>query len=132
MAATTLTSTTLGLRQIPAEIDEVSRSFGAKTLQSLIRVKIPLASPSIMLGVNQTVIMALAMQTVTPLVAGLGLGKEVYDAMNIANTGKGLTAGIGIVLMAVILDRLTQSFTTPPSTSLPERFRGFLDLWRVR
>jgi ABC-type proline/glycine betaine transport system permease subunit len=47
-----------------------------------------------MLGVNQTVIMALAMQTVTPLVAGLGLGKEVYDAMNIANTGKGLTATV--------------------------------------
>ena len=111
-------TTTLGLRQIPAEIDEVSRAFGARTLQSLIRVKIPLASPSIMLGVNQTVIMALAMQTVTPLVAGLGLGKEVYDAMNIANTGKGLTAGIGIVLMAVILDRLSQAMTATQRKAL--------------
>ena len=111
-------TTTLGLRQIPAEIDEVSRSFGAKTLQSLIRVKIPLASPSIMLGVTQTVIIALAMQTVTPLVAGLGLGKEVFDAMNIANTGKGLTAGIGIVLMAVILDRLSQAMTATQRKAL--------------
>ncbi|MGB0507050.1 MAG: ABC transporter permease [Pikeienuella sp.] len=104
-------TTILGLRQIPVEIDEVSSSFGATRIQALARVKLPLALPSIMLGVNQTVIMALAMQTVTPLVAGLGLGKEVYDAMNIANTGKGLTAGLGIVVLAVVLDRLTQAMT---------------------
>lgn len=104
-------TTILGLRQIPVEIDEVSSSFGATRVQALSRVKLPLALPSIMLGVNQTVIMALAMQTVTPLVAGLGLGKEVYDAMNIANTGKGLTAGLGIVMLAVVLDRLTQAMT---------------------
>jgi len=58
------------------------------------------------------------MQTVTPLVAGLGLGKEVYDAMNIANTGKGLTAGIGIVLMAVVLDRTTQAMTATQRRAL--------------
>ncbi|MEM7177920.1 MAG: ABC transporter permease subunit [Pseudomonadota bacterium] len=104
-------TTTLGIRQVPVEMDEVATSFGARKLQSLLKIKLPLALPSIMLGVNQTVIMALAMQTVTPLVAGLGLGKEVYDAMNIANTGKGLTAGICIVLMAVILDRLSLSLT---------------------
>ena len=69
--------TTLGIGQIPLEIDEVARSFGSRTLQTLTKVKFPLAIPSIMLGVNQTVIMALAMQAITPLVAGLGLGKEV-------------------------------------------------------
>ncbi len=104
-------ATALGLRQVPVEVDEVARSFGTTPLQALVKLKIPLALPSIMLGVNQTVIMALAMQTVTPLVAGLGLGKEVYDAMNIADTGKGLTAGLGIVLMAVVLDRLSLAIT---------------------
>ncbi|MBY8977513.1 ABC transporter permease subunit [Rhodobacteraceae bacterium NNCM2] len=111
-------TTTLGIRQVPVEMDEVATSFGARPLQSLTRIKLPLALPSIMLGVNQTVIMALAMQTVTPLVAGLGLGKEVYDAMNIANTGKGLTAGICIVLMAVVLDRLSLSLTRQQRTAL--------------
>ena len=103
--------TTLGIGQIPLEIDEVARSFGSRSLQTLVKVKFPLAIPSIMLGVNQTVIMALAMQAITPLVAGLGLGKEVYDAMNTANTGRGLMAGIGITLLAIVLDRLTQAWT---------------------
>ena len=103
--------TTLGLRQLPDEINEVSAMFGSTSFQSLIKVKLPMASPSIMLGVNQAVIMALAMQVITPLVAGLGLGKEVFHAMNTADTGRGLVAGIGIVLLAVVLDRLTQAWT---------------------
>ena len=110
--------TTLGIGQIPLEIDEVARSFGSRTLQTLTKVKFPLAIPSIMLGVNQTVIMALAMQAITPLVAGLGLGKEVYDAMNTANTGRGLMAGIGITLLAIVLDRLTQSWTRQQRAAL--------------
>ena len=103
--------TTLGLKQLPAEIDEVANSYGSTTLQTLFKVKLPMASPSIMLGLNQSVVMALAMQAITPLVAGLGLGKEVFDAMNIANMGKGLAAGIGIVLLTIVLDRLTQGWT---------------------
>ena len=55
--------------------------------------------------------MALAMQAITPLVAGEGLGKEVYHAMNVANLGRGLAAGIGIVLLTIMLDRLTQGWT---------------------
>lgn len=111
-------TTALGLRQVPVEVDEVARSFGSTPMQALTKLKLPLAMPSIMLGVNQTVIMALAMQTVTPLVAGLGLGKEVYDAMNIADTGKGLTAGLGIVLMAVVLDRLSLAMTANQRAAL--------------
>ena len=103
--------TTLGLRQLPKEVDEVAGSFGSGALQTLLKVKLPMASPSIMLGLNQAVVFALAMQAITPLVAGLGLGKEVYDAMNTANMGKGLTAGIGIVLLTILLDRLTQGWT---------------------
>jgi glycine betaine/proline transport system permease protein len=103
--------TTLGIRQLPSEIDEVAGSFGSSTLQTLFKVKLPMASPSIMLGLNQAVVFALAMQAITPLVAGLGLGKEVFDAMNMADFGKGLTAGIGIVLLTILLDRLTQGWT---------------------
>lgn len=103
--------TTLGLRQLPPEIDEVANSYGSTTLQTLIKVKLPMASPSIMLGLNQSVVMALAMQAITPLVAGEGLGKEVYHAMNVANMGQGLAAGIGIVLLTIMLDRLTQGWT---------------------
>ncbi len=103
--------TSLGLKQLPAEIDEVAKSYGSSTLQTLIKVKLPMASPSIMLGLNQAVVFALAMQAITPLVAGQGLGKEVFDAMNRADMGKGLAAGIGIVLLTIVLDRLTQGWT---------------------
>ena len=103
--------TILGLRQLPDEINEVSDSFGSSKLQALIKVRLPMASPSIMLGVNQSVVMAFAMQVITPLVAGLGLGKEVFHAMNLADTGRGVVAGSGIVLLAIVLDRLTQAWT---------------------
>ena len=103
--------TNLGLRELPKQINEVSDSFGSTEIQSLIKAKLPMASPSIMLGVNQAVIMALAMQVITPLIAGEGLGKEVFRAMETADTGRGLIAGIGIVLLAILLDRLTQAWT---------------------
>jgi len=103
--------TTLGLRQVPEEVDEVAGSFGSSTLQTLIKVKVPMASPSIILGLNQAVVFALAMQAITPLIGGLGLGKEVFDAMNVSNLGKGLAAGIGIVLLTIVLDRVTQGWT---------------------
>ena len=101
-------------------IEEVYATYPKRLYvkQALVKVKLPLASPSIMLGVNQTVIMALAMQTVTPLVAGLGLGKEVYDAMNRSSTGAGLTAGICITLMAILLDRATHAMTSTQRRAL--------------
>ena len=103
--------TTLGLQQLPAEVGEVSDAFGSTRLQALIKVRLPMASPSIMLGVNQAVVMAFSMQVITPLVAGLGLGKIVFHAMGTANTGEGVVAGSGIVLLAIVLDRLTQAWT---------------------
>ncbi len=103
--------TTLGLRQLPPEINEVSNSYGSSTFQTLLKVKLPMASPSIMLGLNQAVVFALAMQAITPLIGGQGLGKEVFDAMNKADMGKGLAGGIGIVLLTIMLDQLTQGWT---------------------
>ena len=80
-------------------------------IRDRFKVKLPMASPSIMLGVNQAIAMALAMQVITPMVAGEGLGLVVFQAMTMADTGAGLVGGIGIVLVAVMLDRLTSAAT---------------------
>ncbi len=103
--------TTLGIRELPEQIDEVSNSFGASMLQTLLKVKIPMAVPAIMVGVNQGIMMALAMEVVTPLIGGRGLGLQVFDGMNRASIGVSLEAGVGIVLLAIILDRLSQAWT---------------------
>ena len=103
--------TTLGIRELPEQIDEVSSSFGASTVQTLAKVKIPMAIPAVMLGINQGIMMALAMEVVTPLIGGKGLGLQVFDGMNMASIGISLQAGIGIVLLAIILDRMSQAWT---------------------
>ncbi len=103
--------TTLGIRELPEQIDEVSNSFGASMLQTLTKIKIPMAIPAIMVGVNQGIMMALAMEVVTPLIGGKGLGLQVFDGMNRASIGISLEAGIGIVMLAIILDRLSQAWT---------------------
>jgi glycine betaine/proline transport system permease protein len=101
----------LGLRELPEQIDEVSNSFGASTVQTLVKVKLPMAIPAVMLGINQGIMMALAMEVVTPLIGGKGLGLQVFDGMNMASIGLSLQAGIGIVLLAIILDRMSQAWT---------------------
>jgi len=103
--------TTLGIRELPEQIDEVSNSFGASTAQTLAKVKIPMAIPAVMLGINQGIMMALAMEVVTPLIGGKGLGLQVFDGMNMASIGLSLQAGIGVVLLAIILDRMSQAWT---------------------
>ena len=103
--------TTLGIRELPTEISEVSNSFGATVRQTLIKVKIPMAIPAIMVGINQGIMMALAMEVVTPLIGGKGLGLQVFDGMNRASIGISLQAGLGIVLLAIILDRMSQAWT---------------------
>ena len=103
--------TTLGISQISVTYTEVASSFGSSNTQVLRKVKLPMALPSIMLGLNQAVMMALAMQVVTPLIGGGGLGKEVFRALNTSDTGAGLASGIGVVMLAVILDRLSQAWT---------------------
>ena len=103
--------TTLGIRELPEEIDEVSHSFGASVIQTLMKVKIPMAIPAIMIGVNQGIMMALAMEVITPLIGGKGLGLEVFTGMSIASIGVSLQAGMGIVLLAIMLDRISQAWT---------------------
>ncbi len=103
--------TALGLTQVSSTYSEVSRSFGGSLLQTLGKVKFPLAVPSLVIGFNQTVIMAFAMQIVTPLIGGKGLGLEVFNGLARSDTGRGLAAGVGIVLLAIIIDRISLAWT---------------------
>ncbi len=103
--------TALGLTQVSGTYSEVSRSFGGSLLQTLGKVKFPLAVPSLVIGFNQTVIMAFAMQIVTPLIGGKGLGLEVFNGLARSDTGRGLAAGVGIVLLAIIIDRISLAWT---------------------
>ena len=103
--------TVLGLSQVSVTYSEVSKSFGGTTLQTLSKIKFPLAVPSLVMGFNQTVMMAFAMQIVTPLIGGKGLGKEVFAGLARSDTGRALAAGIGICLLAIIIDRISLAYT---------------------
>jgi len=110
--------TNLGIREVSTEAIEAATSFGSTFSQTLLKVKIPLALPSIMMGVNQSMMMALAMLIITPLIGGGGIGREVFVGLSQANTGQSLQAGLGIVFFAVVLDRLTQALSTRQQKAL--------------
>lgn len=99
-----------GLRNVPPETVEAAESMGCTPRQMLWEVKMPLAIPEIMLGLNQTVLFALAMLVITALVGSKGLGQSVYIALGRADTGLGLVAGLGMALIAIIADRIIQSW----------------------
>ena len=101
--------TNLGIRQVSIETVEAARSFGTTPLQLLTKVQIPMALPTIMAGINQTTMMALAMVTIASMVAAGGLGDNVLRALQKNQSGNGLIAGLAIVFLAIIIDRITQS-----------------------
>ena len=101
--------TNLGIRQVSVEAVEAARSFGATPLQLLAKVQIPMALPTIMAGINQTTMMALAMVTIASLVGAGGLGEAVLRALGRQEAGNSAIAGLAIVVMAIIIDRITQS-----------------------
>ncbi len=100
--------TTLGIKEVPEQVIETATSHGSTGLQTMLQVKIPLAFPTIMMGVNQTIIMVLAMVIIAGLVGGGGLGQEVFINSIWLKMGDGLIAGMAIVFMAMVLDRMTQ------------------------
>lgn len=102
--------TTLGIRQVSPEVIEAATAFGSTPRQILFKVEIPLAMPTIMLGVNQAVMMVLSMVIIAGLVGGAGLGLESIIGLAKNETGRGVEAGIAIVILAMILDRMTQSW----------------------
>ena len=101
--------TNLGIRQVSATAVEVARAYGASPTQILAKVQIPMALPTIMAGINQTTMMALAMVTIASLVAAGGLGDNVNRALQKNEPGNGLLAGLAIVFLAIVIDRFTQS-----------------------
>jgi glycine betaine/proline transport system permease protein len=102
--------TDLGIREVDKEVIEASRAFGATRRQMLTGVQVPLALPSIMQGINQTIIMALSMVVIASMIGARGLGEDVLIALNQGEAGDGLVAGLAIVLLAVIFDRITQAY----------------------
>ena len=101
--------TNLGIRQVAPETVEAARSFGASPLQILSKVQIPMALPTIMAGINQTTMLALSMVVIASLVGASGLGEDVFRALQRQDPGNSVIAGMSIVLIAIIIDRLTQS-----------------------
>ena len=102
--------TTLGILQVDKEQVEAGQAFGASGWQLLFKVQLPLALPALMGGINQTIMMALSMVIVTSMVGAGGLGGEVLSSIQQLNVGLGFESGLCVVLLAIILDRITQSF----------------------
>ena len=102
--------TVLGLQQVDPAAKEAAQSFGVTPWQMLTRVALPLARPSIMAGINQTTMMALAMVVVASMIGARGLGEDVLAGIQTLDIGRGLQAGIAIVILAIVIDRITQAY----------------------
>lgn len=105
----TIRLTNLGIRQVPEELVEAADAFGSTPMQKLVKLQLPLAMPTIMAGINQTIMLALSMVVISSMIGAQGVGAFVYRAVSQAKTGIGFEAGIAIVIMAILLDRLTQN-----------------------
>lgn len=101
--------TSLGIRGVHPELVEAAQAFGATRWQVLVKVQIPLALPTILAGLNQTIMMALSMVVIAALIGAGGLGSPVILGLNTLDIGRAVVGGLGIVLMAIVLDRITQS-----------------------
>ena len=101
--------TCLGIQQVPHSVIEAAQAFGSSSRQMLFEVQLPLAIPSIMVGINQTTMMALAMVVIASMIGAKGLGYEVIMAINRLEVGRGFEAGLSIVLLAIIIDRITHA-----------------------
>lgn len=105
----TIRLTVLGIQQVPEDLIEATEAFGSTTKQKLLKVQLPLAMPTIMAGINQSIMLALSMVVIASMVGAPGLGTEVYRAVTQMKTGVGFEAGLSIVIIAIILDRITQN-----------------------
>lgn len=101
--------TTLGIRQVPVELIEAADAYGATRRQKLLKVQLPLSLPTVMAGINQTIMLALSMVVIAAMIGADGLGSEVWRAIQRLRPGDGFEAGIAVVILAMLLDRLTQS-----------------------
>lgn len=107
--APTVRFTNLGIREIDEELIEASDSFGSTNQQKLFKIELPLAKNTIMAGINQTVMLTLSMVVIASMIGAPGLGGNVLTALQRADVGEGFVSGLAIVILAVLVDRLTQS-----------------------
>ncbi|MBO1909870.1 ABC transporter permease subunit, partial [Microvirga sp. 3-52] len=104
----TIRLTMLGIEQVPKDLIEATEAFGSTSWQRLSKIQIPLAKPTIMAGINQSIMLSLSMVVIASMVGAPGLGEKVYRAVTQLKTGVGVEVGVAIVIVAIILDRITQ------------------------
>jgi len=124
--------TSLGIKHVNREIVEAGQAFGCTPWQLLYKVQFPNALPSIMQGVNQTIMMALSMVIIASMVGAGGLGNDVLASIQRLDIGLGFESGLSVVLLAIILDRITESFGRAPGAAKAPLFAGIKQLMRVR
>ncbi|WP_311198820.1 ABC transporter permease [Paenibacillus hexagrammi] len=104
----TIRLTNLGIRQVPEDLVEAANAFGSTQSQKLFKLQLPLALPSMMAGINQTIMLALSMVVIASMIGAQGIGADVYRSVTQIKTGQGFEAGLSIVVLAILLDRTTQ------------------------
>ncbi|WP_028223664.1 choline ABC transporter permease subunit [Paraburkholderia oxyphila] len=124
--------TSLGIKHVNREIVEAGHAFGCTPWQLLYKVQFPNALPSIMQGVNQTIMMALSMVIIASMVGAGGLGNDVLASIQRLDIGLGFESGLSVVLLAIILDRITESFGRAPGAARAPLFSGVKQLFRPR
>ncbi|MPW23510.1 choline ABC transporter permease subunit [Paraburkholderia sp. CNPSo 3157] len=124
--------TSLGIRHVNREIVEAGHAFGCTSWQLLYKVQIPNALPSIMQGVNQTIMMALSMVIIASMVGAGGLGNDVLASIQRLDIGLGFESGLSVVLLAIVLDRITESFGRAPGAAKSPLFSSVRQLFRIR
>jgi ABC-type proline/glycine betaine transport system permease subunit/ABC-type proline/glycine betaine transport system substrate-binding protein len=105
----TIRMTSLGLRQVSKELKEAANAFGSTSWQRLVKVEIPLAKPTILAGINQTIMLSLSMVVISSMIGAGGLGEIVLESISRLQVGLGFEAGLAIVIIAIVLDRMTQN-----------------------
>lgn len=105
----TIRMTYLGIKQVSSELVEAAEAFGSTTWQKLIKVDLPLAMPTMMAGINQTIMLSLSMVVIASMIGAQGIGAEVYRAVAQLKIGQGFEAGLAVVVLAIVLDRFSQN-----------------------
>jgi len=108
----TIRLTNLGIRQVPGDLVEAADAFGSTPMQKLFKLQLPIAAPTIMAGINQTIMLSLSMVVIASMIGAQGVGADVYRAVTQAKTGVGFEAGLAVVVLAIVLDRMTQNLIT--------------------
>ncbi|CAM3774217.1 ABC transporter permease [Marinicrinis lubricantis] len=105
----TIRLTYLGIQQVPKDLVEAADAFGSTSSQKLFKLQLPLAVPTIMAGINQTIMLSLSMVVIASMIGAQGIGSDVYRAVTQAKTGVGFESGLAVVILAIVLDRMTQN-----------------------